>query len=137
MKKQVKVKSNTGKALAVGSGLVLAAAIIAGAYFLYGKNGAKNRKKVRGWMLKMKGEILEQMERLPEVSEALYTRVIEEVANRYKALNHVDSKELADIVKELKGHWASIKKQLTKKTKAVKKNITKKVKRKSAPKKTR
>ena len=35
-------------------GIGLAALAAAGAYFLYGKNGKKNRKKISGWMLKAK-----------------------------------------------------------------------------------
>ena len=113
----------TNKAVAVGGGLALAAALIAGAYFLYGKDGAKNRKKVRSWMLKMKGEVLEQIENAPEISEALYGKLIEEVASRYKALKNVDPKELQDTIRELKGHWAKIKKQMTTKAKTAKKVV--------------
>ena len=48
-------KSTTGTAVAVGAGLAALAAFAAAGYFLYGKDGAKNRKKVRGWMLKANG----------------------------------------------------------------------------------
>ena len=135
MKSQPKTGNNAKKALAIGGGVALAAALIAGAYFLYGKDGAKNRKKVRGWALKMKGEILEKMEKVPEISEEMYSKVIDEASSRYKALKNVDPDELKTIVKELKGHWSSIKKQIPPKAKAVKKAVTKVVKRKPAAKK--
>ncbi|KKW48138.1 MAG: hypothetical protein UY99_C0011G0001, partial [Parcubacteria group bacterium GW2011_GWA1_59_11] len=48
-------KKNAGglsrkQAIGIGAGLAAAAVAAAGAYFLYGKRGAQNRKKVRGWM---------------------------------------------------------------------------------------
>ena len=36
-------------------GIGLAALAAAGAYFLGGKRGARNREAIRGWTLKMKG----------------------------------------------------------------------------------
>ena len=51
--------SKTKKIVGAGVGL---AAVAAGAHFLYGKDGATNRKKVRGWALKAKGEMLEKLE---------------------------------------------------------------------------
>ncbi len=115
----------------VGAGIALAAAAVAGAYFLYGQNGAKNRKKVRGWALRMKGEILEGIENTAELTQAAYGRLVEEVAERYKSLDNVDPKELQVMIKEIKGHWASIHKQLTSKkavskTKAAAKKVVKK-----------
>ena len=45
-----KTKTTTGVGAVVGAGLAAVAAFAAAGYFLYGKDGAKNRKKVRGWM---------------------------------------------------------------------------------------
>ena len=117
--------SGMGTAMKVGAGVAIAAAAIAGAYLLYGKDGAKNRKKVRSWGLKMKAEILEKMEQMPELSEAVYTKTIDEVSKHYKALKNIDPKELQQMVSEMKGHWASIKKQITPKAKKVVKKATK------------
>jgi hypothetical protein len=51
-------KAEIGAGIAAG---VAAAAL--GAYFLYGsKDAKKNRAKVKGWMLKARGEVLEQLE---------------------------------------------------------------------------
>lgn len=98
----------------MGAGIVaVAAAAIAGGYFLYGKDGAKNRKKIKGWMLKAKGEVLEQMERGKEITEDTYHQVIDKVSQKYQAAKDIDPNELQQLVKEMKGHWRSIKKQLT------------------------
>jgi hypothetical protein len=107
-----------GNGLKVGAGIAIAAAAIAGAYFLYGKDGAKHRKMVKGWALKFKGEVLERIENLPELSHGAYLQVIQEVAKRYKPLQNVDPKELAATVQELEGHWKNISKASTPKKKA-------------------
>ena len=128
MNTQAKPESgNAERALAIGGGVALAAALILGAYFLYGKDGAKNRKKVRGWALKMKGEILEKMEQIPEISEEIYSKLIDEASSRYEALKNVDPEELKEMVKELKGHWDSIQEQMAPKAKALKNKVVKKV----------
>lgn len=102
-------KRNVEIASAVGIGLAAAAV---GAWYLYGKGGAQRRKKVRGWMLKAKGEILEQLENLKELNQASYNRIVDEVGSRYKQAKHIDPAEVATMISELKGHWQNIKKQL-------------------------
>lgn len=112
-------------AAGVGAGLAALAAATAGAYFLYGKDGAKNKKKIKSWMLKAKGEVLDQIEKMKDVSEEAYTGAIDKVSQKYKAVKNIDPAELDQMIKELKGHWKSIKKQIVppakKKTAAKKK----------------
>ncbi len=99
--------------MATGAGLAAIAAAAAGAFFLYGtKEGAKQRKKIRGWGLRMKGEVLEKMEQMKEVSEDKYQEIVDSVAKRYQGLKSVDPEEVTLLVKELKSHWRSIKRQL-------------------------
>ena len=119
----------------VGAGVGLAA-LAAGAHFLYGKEGAQNRDKVRGWTLKARGEMLEKLEKLREVNEKKYHEVVDTVAARYKKLKQVDRKELNGLVKEAKGFWEKILKKVPGKhvvdgngaLKAKRKKTTKKVK---------
>lgn len=114
----------TSTKVEIGALAALAAAA-AGTYFLYGKHGAKNRKKIKGWMLQAKGEILDRMEKMKDVSEDSYRQVVDNVKKKYQAVKNVDPAELEQMVKELKGHWTSIKKQISsapaKKSKAAKK----------------
>jgi len=105
-------------AVGVGVGIAaLTAASAAAGYFLYGKDGVKNRKKIKGWMLKAKGEVLEQMEKGKEVTEETYHNVIDKVSKKYQAAKDIDPTELQQMTKELKGHWKSIKNQLMPKPK--------------------
>ncbi len=113
-KKSPAKKSSHHAAGAAGIGALLAAA--AGAYFLYGsKDAAKNRKKITGWALKVKGEVLEQIEKAKsELNEERYHEIIDKVERKYRALKEVENDELAEVVKDLKKHWKNIKKHIDK-----------------------
>src|SRR3989344_7290819 len=102
-------KNNLVKDVVIGAGIAAAVAAAAGVYFLYGsKNAVKNRKLVKGWMLKAKGEVLEKLEGLSEVSEQVYHKIVREVADKYQAAKNIDKKDIEEFVKELKSHWKSI-----------------------------
>ena len=105
MKKKTKSKI-------IKAGVGLAALAAAGSYFLYGKKGAKNREVIAGWTLKMKGEVLEKMEKIKELNEDKYYKLVDTVAVRYKRVKSVSATELKHMVKELKGGWQHIKKQV-------------------------
>ncbi|MDP2650783.1 MAG: hypothetical protein Q8P04_01675 [bacterium] len=109
--------------MAVGLGVV--AATTAGAYFLYGKDAKKRRKQVKSWTLKARGEILEKIEKLSEVNQESYNRVVDDAAKRYSRLKSVNKKELTELVRELKSHWQNINKEL--KTKPVSRPAKKKL----------
>lgn len=105
------------KGTLVALGLIIGAA---GAYFLYGtKKGAKKREEIKGWMLKMKGEVLERMENMKDVSEETYQAIIEKVAETYRGVASIDKEELEDLVDDLKKHWKNIVKQASKKPRRV------------------
>ncbi len=111
-------KVSTGAKVAVVAGLAaVAVAGAAGAYFLYGKDGAKNRKKVQAWSLKAKADILEKLEKSKIVTEANYHMIVDGALSKYAKLKHVAPGELAALSKELKSHWKGIKSQLTAKGK--------------------
>jgi hypothetical protein len=96
----------------IGAGVGLAAVAAAGAYFLYGERGAKNRAQIAGWSLKMKGEVLEKVENLKELNRETYTELVDKVAARYAKLEKVSASELRRLTVELKNAWAHISKQL-------------------------
>lgn len=114
--------SSAGKMVAVGAGL---AALSAAGYFLFGPNGDKNRKKARGWMLKMKGEIVEKMEMAKEMSEPVYHQIVDTVATQYAKTGNATKEEVAELAKDLKKHWKLIAGQKAKKAKTVVKKAVK------------
>lgn len=94
----------------VGAGMALLAAA-AGAYMLYGsKQAAKNRKVVKGWALKAKGEIVEQLEKLSSLDEKSYHTIIDTITKKYASVANVDTKELKQLISEAKGYWKELKK---------------------------
>lgn len=102
--------SGAGKA---GIAAAIAAAALGG-YLLYGKNGAQNRRKVKGWMLKAKGEILERVENLESVSEDTYRGIVEQVVSRYKGAKNVTASELMQLAADAQKHWKALKPLLAK-----------------------
>lgn len=106
-------KKDTTSKLAVGVGIGMLAALSAGAYYLYGtKEGAKKRLKIRGWVLKAKGEVMEKLENLKEVNEKTYNTVVAEVMKKYQGVKSIDKSEVDALVSDLKKHWGNIKKHL-------------------------
>ena len=96
----------------IGAGIGLATIAALGAYFLHGKSGAQNREKIAGWMLKMKGEVLEKVEEIKEINEAEYYKIVDETSARYASLKKVGADELKHLTEELKGAWKHISEQL-------------------------
>lgn len=96
--------SNKKKAgvAAVGAGIAAVSALALGTYFLYGEQGAKNRKKAKAWMLKAKGEVLEQVEGLTEMSLEAYEDLVHTVLGKYAKMKDVDTEDLEKLIKELK-----------------------------------
>lgn len=106
-------KSNAGISTAqkVGFGITAAAVTAAGAYFLYGsKNAPKNRKKVKGWVLKAKGEVLEALEKAEEITEDEYNNIVETASDAYAGVKNASASEIKEFKKEMKDHWATLQK---------------------------
>ncbi len=108
--------------LAISAGI---AALSAAGYFFFGPNGAKNRKGMKGWMIKMKGEVVEKLESAKEVSEPVYNSIVDTVTAKYAKV--VDKAELESLTKELKKHWKMISQVGVKSKKVVKKEVAKKL----------
>ena len=96
----------------VGAGLGVAAIAALGTYLMYGERGEKNRKLIAGWVLKMKGEVLEKVEEAKDLGEDEYYRIVDEVSARYGKLGKVGAEELKHMTVELKGAWERISREL-------------------------
>lgn len=124
-------KNNAARnVVAVSAGV---AAVAAASYYLFGPKGAQHRKKLRGWVIQMKGDVIRELETLKEVSEPIYNQVVETVAKKYLQQGAIAKADVAALVKELKAHWKSIsgmKKTVTKKKPAARKLVQGKPKKK-------
>ena len=109
---QNKGKNGNGSNVAVGIALASLAAAAAGTLFLYGtKEGKKQRKNIKGFALKAKGEVLEKIEKLKDVNEDTYKEVVNSVLKKYKTLKN-QAEEVKEVSTELMGYWKDIKKHL-------------------------
>lgn len=117
MKKESQVK-NIGKAVAVGAGI---AALSAAAYVLFGPEGKKNRKAIRGWAIKMKGEVIEKLETAKEITEPVYHDIVNKVSEKYAKLKNVDAEELTKAVEDLRKQWKNMVRDAKPKKKVAKK----------------
>ena len=96
----------------IGAGIGLAALTAAGIYFLYGEKSAKNRDRVYGWALKMKGDVLEKIESMKTIDRETYLRMVDKIAERYARKESISASELQHLTVELKNAWAHIDKEL-------------------------
>jgi len=94
-----------GAALAVSAGV---AALSAAAYLLFGPRGKQNRRELRGWVVKMKGEMIERFEQVENLTEPVYQRIVKEVSEKYAKQKAVNKQELSAIVADMKKHWKHI-----------------------------
>ena len=100
-----KKTSNAKVAVAVGAS---AEALGAAAYYLFGPHGKQHRNKAKGWMIKMKGEVVERLEDLREVTDPVYDQVVEAVAAKYAKESKTGNKEILALAQDLKKGWRSI-----------------------------
>lgn len=123
------------KQVAVVAGVAVGlAALTAAGYFVFGPNGNKNRKKIKGWSLKMKGDVLERLEKLKDVTPEVYNGIIDDVAAKYGKLKSISAEEIVEISSDLKRHWRAISRDIKasegkgkKIVRGVKKTVAKKV----------
>jgi uncharacterized protein YpuA (DUF1002 family) len=101
---------------------------LAGAYFIHGqgKVSPAAKKKLKGWMLKAKGEAIEKIEKLKTVDEEAYHRVIDTVSEKYAKMKDIDPNEVQELVKDMKKHWKSLVREMQPKKKVAKKSASKK-----------
>ncbi len=117
-------KSGVGKVVAVGAGI---AALSVAAYMLFGPNGKKNQKAIKGWAVKMKGEIIEKLEIAKDITEPVYEKIVSEIAAKYAKLKNIDPKDLEAEITNLKKHWRAITKSVKPKSKKVISKTPKKI----------
>ena len=96
----------------MATGITVTALAALGTYLLTGDRAPKTREAVRGWTLKMKGEVLERVEELKEITKDDYYRIVDDVALRFERLGHVGAEEMRRLSNDLKGAWTHISREL-------------------------
>jgi len=104
----------------------VAAAAVAGGYYLFGaKNAKQNRQKVEAWSVKAKGEVLEKIEKAKNITKEEYEKIVDKVSDKYSKAKDVGEKKAEGLRKELKRHWKDIKKEAEELENKGKKAVTK------------
>jgi hypothetical protein len=124
MKTSHKDGGNTG---AVVGTAATVAAMSAAAYLLFGPEGKKHRKVVRGWAVKMKGEIIEKFEEAQDLTEPVYHAIVDQVQAKYAAVKGIDQEELKGLVGDIRKHWKAMSKTSKPKAKKAKATVKKAV----------
>ncbi len=103
-------QSNTSKVTTLAVIGASLAGIAATAYFFFGPKGKIHQKHARAWVIKMKGEVVEQLEHAREITEPVYQGIVDAVAKEYTKGKRAGKAEIEEIAKDLKKHWKSMSK---------------------------
>jgi len=123
MNKNIKKNKRENYVGTITAGLVGVTAAALGAYYLYGhKDAKKNRAKVKSWMLKAKGEIMEKLEDSEDITKSLYENTVDSVLKKYNKIKNIDPKDVEHFMKDLKDNWL----HLTKTNKKISKKVSNK-----------
>lgn len=124
--------------------LGVAAGLFAGAHLLFGNsaNAKKNMKKLQGFAIKMKGEVVEKLEKAKQISEPIYNQIVDDVAKKYSKIEKGQLNEvIADlkrqgkkILKDVKSEVGELQVVATKKVNQLAKTVAKKTEAKSSKK---
>jgi hypothetical protein len=114
-KKKTKGGSGAVKLAVIGASL----AGMAAAYFFLGPKGKKHQKDAKAWAIKMKGDVVEKLENIKDVSEPVYHEIVDGVAEEYKKGMKAGKLEIEELAADLKKHW----KTLSRSAKAVKRDV--------------
>jgi len=111
-----KKKEESHGVLPLAAGLI---AGVAGMYLLHGhgKVPTANRKKLKGWMVKAKGEVIEKVEKMKSLDEQAYVAAVDAVLAKYNKLPEDQRAELELLGKDMKKHWKAIVRDLAPKSK--------------------
>lgn len=122
--KKTNQNNNAGTAAGITVGVAAVGAI---AYLLFGPDGKKNQKIVKGWAVKMKGEIMEELEKMEEISGPVYEKIVDKVGEKYKKIKNLDLEDVTKEIDSFKKNWKNIEKKSKAPTKkVVAKKMTKK-----------
>ncbi len=91
--------------LTIGAGV---AALATATYYFFGPKGEDHRESMKGWMIKMKGEIVEKIEEAKELSEPVFREIVDSVVASYAASKKIGEQELHAFADRLKGQWKEI-----------------------------
>ena len=84
------------------------AGLAATAYFFMGSESKKRQKYAKAWAIKMKGDVVEKLEKAREISEPVYQDIINTIAAKHSKKINLGTEEVNALAQDLKKHWKII-----------------------------
>lgn len=84
------------------------AGLAATAYFFLGPKAKQRQNHAKAWAIKMKGDVVEKLEKATGISEPAYHEIIDSVSNKYEKGMKASHEEIAELGTDLKKHWKTI-----------------------------
>lgn len=129
MKKQNSTKKkgmSAGTIIGIGASV---AALGAASYYFFGPEGKKHQKNFKGWMVKMKADIVDKLQDAGHVTKEVYEKIVDGAAGLYEKAGKASKEEVAMYAEMLKKQWKHIaggtKKKAKKTVSAAKKAVKK------------
>ncbi|MEX0918780.1 MAG: hypothetical protein WDZ85_02315 [Candidatus Paceibacterota bacterium] len=105
MTKQDKEIIDSKAGVIIRAGLISA---VVGGLMLYGPKGEKNRRLIKTWAIKAKADLIDEVEKMKNVSEDRYHLAIGRVIRKYGRMKNVSEAEAVKLGRELRRHWQSV-----------------------------
>ncbi|MEK7659948.1 MAG: hypothetical protein AAB343_01980 [Patescibacteria group bacterium] len=118
-------KRNNHTGLKASAGL---AAMALGAYYLYGKSSASQKRAVKSWALKARAEVVDAIERTENINRASYDRAVKDISKKYAASQKLGNAEAKRLERELRAGWATVSKTVATHVKKTARKVKKAVK---------
>lgn len=117
------VKRSSAFKLAILGASLAGAAV--GVYALLGPKGKKHQKQAQEWAIKMKADVVKKLAAARNVSEPVYSEIIDSVARVYENGKKANHDEILTLTRDLKKHWRI----LSASAQAIKRDVVKNTKR--------
>ncbi|MFA6257826.1 MAG: hypothetical protein WC671_02325 [Candidatus Paceibacterota bacterium] len=115
-------KMSVGKKVAVGAGaVVVASAVGAGVYYLFGPRAKAHQKKAISFISKMKKDVEKEVRKTKEVTIPIYNNIVDTVSSNYAKQYKIYEGDVKVLAKKLKSEWKGVNKVAKKTVKTLKK----------------
>lgn len=100
-------ENNTGEIIAG-----ITAAATAGALYLYSQSEEETKKELRGWVLKVKGDVMEGIENSEKLNRESYEKIVDDSIEKFGEFKEEQKPHVEEVRADLKGHFDDIKANL-------------------------
>ncbi|MBP9855730.1 MAG: hypothetical protein KBC48_00265 [Candidatus Pacebacteria bacterium] len=100
-------------AAGVSAGIAAGLAAAGAGYYFYGSEDAKkHRQSAAKWAQNLKREVVKEVKRLKKIDSKQVAGVVDEVAGAYATVRGLKAADLEQAAKELKSNWQKLKAEL-------------------------